>query len=258
MIDKTRSDIEIRAIYRYPVKGLSPELLERVTLKVGETLPFDRAYAIENGSGRFHPETPRHLPKINFLMLMRHERLAKLRTVFHDAEHRLEIRQDDELVASGDLRKGAGRMEIERFFKDYMQEELRGAPKLVFSAGHSFSDVAAKCLHIINMNSVRALENIAGRSLDPLRFRPNLIIDGPPAFTELDWVDRHLTQKDVKLNVFKRTERCAATNVDPSTAHRDMTIPALLKEHFGHSDFGVYARVEEEGEISSGTSLYLD
>ena len=42
-------------------------------------MPFDRAYAIENGPGRFDPEHPAHLPKINFLMLMRNERLATLR-----------------------------------------------------------------------------------------------------------------------------------------------------------------------------------
>ena len=45
----------VSAIYRYPVKGLTPEKLDGVELKPGETLPFDRAYAIENGPGRFDP-----------------------------------------------------------------------------------------------------------------------------------------------------------------------------------------------------------
>ena len=65
-------------LYRYPVKGLSPERLDRVEVTSGETLPFDRAYAIENGPGRFDAAAPRHLPKVNFLMLMRDERLATL------------------------------------------------------------------------------------------------------------------------------------------------------------------------------------
>ena len=47
------------ALYRYPVKGLTPEPLERVRLTAGETLPFDRAYAIENGPGRFDPASSR-------------------------------------------------------------------------------------------------------------------------------------------------------------------------------------------------------
>ncbi len=81
----------IAALYRYPVKGMSAERLERVDLQPGETIPFDRAYAIENGPGRFDPEAPRHLAKINFLMLMRDERLATLdvplRSGYADPDH---------------------------------------------------------------------------------------------------------------------------------------------------------------------------
>jgi Uncharacterized Fe-S protein len=49
---------QIQGIYRYPVKGLSAEQLASVVLATGQTLPADRAYAIENGpSGSTH----RHL-----------------------------------------------------------------------------------------------------------------------------------------------------------------------------------------------------
>ena len=68
--------MHVISLYRYPVKGLSPQALPVLRLKTGETVPFDRAYAIENGPGRFDPDNPRYLPKINFLMLMRNERLA--------------------------------------------------------------------------------------------------------------------------------------------------------------------------------------
>ena len=54
----------IVSLYRYPVKGLTPEKMDSVTLAPGETLPFDRAFAIENGPGRFDPANPRHLPKM--------------------------------------------------------------------------------------------------------------------------------------------------------------------------------------------------
>ena len=78
MQDTPRAATDVAALYRYPVKGLTPEPLQSVALAAGETVPFDRAYAIENGPGRFDPDAPRHLPKINFLMLMRDERLATL------------------------------------------------------------------------------------------------------------------------------------------------------------------------------------
>ena len=46
---------QIESIYRYPVKGFSPERLPQVTLTKGATLPLDRAYAVENGPSKFDP-----------------------------------------------------------------------------------------------------------------------------------------------------------------------------------------------------------
>jgi uncharacterized protein YcbX len=46
------------AIYRYPVKGLSPDRLSRTTLVAGQTIPCDRLYAVENGPSGFDPRTP--------------------------------------------------------------------------------------------------------------------------------------------------------------------------------------------------------
>src|SRR5512145_3175803 len=105
----------VRAIFRYPVKGLSAEALERVALEPGGTLPYDRAWAIENGQGRFDPEQPKHLPKIHFLMLMRNERLATLETRFDDASQTLTILRAGKQVARGDLATKLGRTMIEQF-----------------------------------------------------------------------------------------------------------------------------------------------
>ena len=78
------ADAAIRSIYRYPVKGLSPEPLPHVALTPGQTVPGDRLYAIENGPSGFDPAAPKYQPKIRFLMLMKNERLATLRTRFDD------------------------------------------------------------------------------------------------------------------------------------------------------------------------------
>ena len=245
----------VAGLYRYPVKGLSPEPLERMVLSPGCTVSFDRAYAIENGPGRFDPEHPAHLPKINFLMLMRDERLATLTTKFDDESETLTIFRAGKQVARGDLRTPLGRKMIEQFIAAYMQEELRGAPRIVFADGHSFSDVAAKCLHIVNLASLRELERVVGRSVNALRFRPNVVIDGAPPWSEFEWKEKALRLGGVRLEFIKRTERCAATNVDPENGKRDMAIPAALMHAYGHSDFGVYARVISDGEITVGDAV---
>jgi hypothetical protein len=245
----------IEALYRYPVKGLSPEPLAEVHLAPGATMPFDRTFAIENGPGRFDPDSPRHLPKINFLMLMRDERLAGLATRFEDATATLIIHRDGRQVAQGALTSRIGRQMLEQFFAAYMKGSLRGPPRIVTAPGHSFSDVAAKCLHIINLASLRELERALGRTLEPLRFRANLHLDGLPAFEERRWLDRDLRLGGVKVTVFDRTGRCEATNVNPRTAARDAAIPQLLQRTYGHTDFGVYAKVTGGGRMAAGDTV---
>ncbi|MFZ9635873.1 MAG: MOSC N-terminal beta barrel domain-containing protein, partial [Alphaproteobacteria bacterium] len=103
----------VASIHRYPVKGLSPEPLARVELSPGEGLPHDRRYALHVGAGGFDPAAPAWMAKTNFLMLMRDERLARLRTRFDPATSVLSIERDGKQVARGNLEEPAGRMVVE-------------------------------------------------------------------------------------------------------------------------------------------------
>jgi hypothetical protein len=89
-------------------------------------------------------------------MLMRNERLAALRTDFDEASHTLTIHREGRQAVRGDLRSKEGRLAIEAFFRRFMPKELHGPPKVLSSAGHSFSDVAKRVVSIINLASVAA------------------------------------------------------------------------------------------------------
>ncbi len=79
---------------------------------------------------------------------------------------------------------------------------------------------------------------------------------GWPAWHEFDLLDQELkVGNDVRLKVVKRIVRCAATNVDPATGIRDLTIPATLQQNLGHADCGVYAEVIAGGEIAVGDKI---
>ncbi len=248
---------QIVSLYRYPVKGLSPEPLGNVRLSPGEAFPGDRAYAIAQGDALFDPAAPDYLPKTHFLMLMRNERLATLRTRFDAARGELSITAPDGSSVQGRLDRVEGRHAIVDFIAAFMPEDLRGMPHVVHADGHMFSDVPAKFVSLINVASCAALEPLAGRPVDPLRFRANIYFDGLPAWEELDWNGRRLRIGTVELEVTKRTQRCAATNVDPQSGVRDLNIPRLLHQNFGHADNGIYAKVLTGGEIRAGDSLGL-
>jgi hypothetical protein len=252
----TSGPASLRAIYRYPVKGLSPQPLERTRLAVGRPIAADRLYAIENGPCGFDPTAPAYFPKQRFLMLMRNERLAALRTDYDEPSHTLTIEWEGRQAARGDLRSKDGRLAVETFFRRFMPKELSGAPKVLYGGDHSFSDVARKVVSIINLTSVAAVEGAAGAPVNPLRFRGNLYIAGWPAWREFDLLGEELMiGQTARLKVVKRIQRCAATDVDPETGIRDLAIPRTLLENFHHTDCGVYAEVIATGDISVGDSI---
>jgi uncharacterized protein YcbX len=245
----------IQAIYRYPVKGLTPQPLARTRLTAGATLPADRLYAIENGPCGFDPADPKYFPKQRFLMLMRNERLAALRTDYDETSHTLTIQCEGREAARGDLRTKEGRLAIEAFFRRFMPNELNGPPKVLVGQGHSFSDVAKKVVSIINLSSVAAVETAAGAAVHPLRFRGNIYVAGWPAWHEFDLIGREFAVGGARLKMVKRIVRCAATDVDPDTGIRDLTLPRTLMQSFGHANCGVYAEVTAGGDIARGDAL---
>jgi uncharacterized protein YcbX len=245
----------VKSIYRYPVKGLTPQGLARTRLEPGQTLPADRLYAVENGPSGFDPAAPAYFPKQRFLMLMRNERLARLRTDYDEESHTLTIHWEGREAARGDLRSAQGRRAIERFLAEYCADELRGPPRVLYGEGHSFSDVAKKVVSIINLASVAAVGTAIGAPVAPLRFRGNVYVEGWPAWREFDLIGRELAIGGARLKVVKRIVRCAATEVDPDTGIRDLAVPRTLMANFGHADCGVYAEVVAGGEVAEGDRI---
>jgi uncharacterized protein YcbX len=250
--------MRVVSLYRYPVKGLSPERLEHVRLERGAYFPGDRLYAIENGPSGFEPAAPRHQPKIKFLMLMRNAALARLHTRYDDATHVLSVSGEAGSVAA-DLSTPAGRLALEAFVRRALPRELRGPPKVLAAPdGFRFTDSGRGFVSLINLASVRAVGEMVGRPADPLRFRGNVMVDGLEPWAELDLVGAELaTASGLRLRITKRIERCAATNVDPQTGERDMDIPRTLLQRLGHPDCGIYAEVLASGELQPGTRLEL-
>jgi uncharacterized protein YcbX len=254
--EKAVNSAKVEGIFRYPVKGLSPERVAKARLAPGQTIAGDRIYAIENGPSGFDPAAPTYFPKNRFLMLMRNERLANLDTRYDDATQVLTINEGGREVARGDLSTPSGRQAIEDFFAAYCAGELRGPPRILHGAGHSFSDVARKVVSVINLASVAQIETLLGAAVNPLRFRGNVYVTGWPAWREFDLVGEEIgIGPRARLKIVKRIARCAATNVDPDTGIRDLDIPAALLRSYDHTDCGIYGEVIAAGDIAPGDAV---
>jgi len=252
----------IAALYRYPVKGLSPERLERVALTPRACVPHDRRFALARAATQFDPQRPAWLSKAHFFMLMREEKLAHLKTRFDETSGEFGIDRDGQTLLRARITDAAGRAEIEAFFADFLKEFPDGPPRIVEAPGHTFADAKQKpaaeggqYVSFINLASIAALEKVAGVPVDPLRFRANAYFTGTPSWSEMEWTGADMKAGGARLRVVSPITRCAATVVNPATAERDLNIPAILQREFGHNCMGVYGEVVEGGEISTGSVI---
>ena len=253
----------VTAIYRYPVKGLSAEKIDRVTLLPGECLPHDRRFAIALGSTTFDPEHPEWLPKTHFVMLMRDEKLARLQTRFDVESGVLSIAEGGQVLLRATMSDPQGRGLVAEFLTNFLGDAVDGPLRVVSASGHAFADARRrpnattdKYVSLINRASIAALEAAMGIPVDPIRFRANTYFGGASAWCEQDWIDSEINLGAARLRVISPITRCAATQVNPVTAERDLDIVTALGRTFGHTNMGVYAEVVAGGEMSVGDLLY--
>jgi uncharacterized protein len=253
-----RSVVEL---YRYPVKGLSAERLPALELTRDHGLRWDREFAIALGSTSFDPDHPEPLDKGFFLMLRNNETLAALETKFDPATGTLTILEAGKPVLSANLTTAAEREMVEIFFAGYIGAAAKGRPRVVRAEGHKFTDasvmspVMMRAVSVINLASVRALENAIGAAVDPLRFRGNVYLEGLEPWEELEWVGHDIRIGKLAFRGLERTPRCAAVNVNPRTAQRDLNLPKAIMKNFGHTDLGVYVETVVGGELRIGDTV---
>lgn len=244
----------VTAIYRYPIKGLSPQAMTRVDLEAGGAFPFDRVFALARPGGPVDPAAPKWASKSAFLMLMLDERLAELKTHLDIETRHLTIAEGDRRLLAADLDDEGEWPTIEAFFRARVPS-LSGTPRLVRSRGGHFMDKPENFISLINLATIRSLEQQWGYAIDPLRFRANVYIDGVGAWEEFNWIGADIRLGDTIFTVDRRNGRCAATNVDPATGRRDLDIPASLRADFGHRDLGVYLTTRVGGGIKIGDAV---
>ncbi|MDA0764282.1 MAG: MOSC domain-containing protein [Proteobacteria bacterium] len=232
--------------------------MNEIFLKKDAVIPGDREFALARHDVEYNYKEPVYLRKINFLALVKDEKLAKLQTKFNPKTMHLLIALDKEILIDNFLSDSKSINEIEIFFQEYLNLPINEKPNLVQGfeveknnwLTHSFSDIPDKAISIINMATVIDLEAKTKKKIDAIRFRGNFIIEGGSAWEEFNWIGKKVKIGNSILEIFKKTQRCAATTVNPDTGIRDINVPKEISSHYGHVDLGVYAKVIKSGSVS--------
>lgn len=247
----------VAGIFRHPVKGFTPESLQHADLAPSEGFPHDRIWAVENGPSGYDPEAPAFTPKQKFTVLAAIPKVAAARTRYDEASGVLSVEATGAPVFAGRLDEAEGREGFAAWLTAFLDsEDLRGPLKVVDArGGFRFTDHPLGQVSIVNLASVRDLAQKMGVELDPLRFRANLYVEGWPAWAENEWEGRELMVGWAKAKVFKPIVRCAATEVDPTTAVRDLEVVKALFDNYGHMFCGVYVRMVSAGRVGLGDAV---
>lgn len=247
----------VAAIFRHPVKGFTPEPLDQVDLAPGDGFPHDRLWAVENGPSGYDPAAPAWVSKQKFTVLAAIPKVAAARTRYDEASGVLTAQAPGAGGFAGRLAEAEGREAFAAWLGSLLDaDDIRGPLKVVEATGKfRFTDHPAGQVSIINMASVRDLSQKLGVELDPLRFRANLYVEGWPAWVENDWEGRDLMLGWARAKVFKPIVRCAATEVDPTTAVRDIEVVKALFDNYGHMHCGIYVHVTSPGRVALGDAV---
>lgn len=232
------------ALYRYPVKGFTPEECRTLTILDEGRVAGDRVLAFRFGDstvpdaawGRKH----------DCVVLMNTPGLARLAIRFDHRAQRLTIGLDGGVLADEALNE-AGRRRLaaamERYVVELPENPLSGHPKRVplrlvgDGVTPRFQDNVDGHTTLHGRGSLAALSIAAADpQLSEVRFRSNIAVGGLDAWEELDWMGRKLRVGEVEFEVVKRKVRCLATHANPRTGQRDSTVMATLMRAFGQQE----------------------
>lgn len=262
---------ELIDIVVYPVKGLSGGALDRVQVTT-RGIPFDRLLALapsqeeapdSSGQAVLTAVSAPTLETFSDLYsLDTHERLAGISTSVDPVSQRLTISVQGHVVAECSLKSTDGLAKGIAVLANVLDldspDQLRlVAAKPDFNFGWPGIEQTSHmwACHVVNLASVRDLESRIDHKVDPRRFRANLYVDLHEPWVERDWLDQRFSIGDVSFECVQASTRCATTEVNPATALRDLPLPRLLMQHYGHTELGFYATIANDGELTIGQDV---
>ncbi|WP_108485548.1 MOSC domain-containing protein [Oceaniglobus ichthyenteri] len=234
-------------IWRHPIKSHGREALQKVTLSAGQTMPWDRRWAIAHEMSQ--ADDTAWARCANFSIGAKVPGLLAIDATLDETTGTVTLTHPDRPDFTFDPDGDA------TAFLDWvcplMPQNRAASARVVRVPGRGMADSSFPSVSIMNMASHRAVEQKLARPLDIRRWRGNLWLDGLGPWEEHDWLDKDIRIGEVTLRPVERIERCMSPTANPETGLRDTDILGTL-ETWGHRDFGLRA------EVITGGTLHLN
>jgi uncharacterized protein YcbX len=239
----------VAALYRYPVKGFTPEECDTLTVRDDGRIAGDRVLSIRFADSAAADDA--WSKKTEMVALMNTPGLARLHLRFEAEARRLHLSVASTILVDAVLNQ-EGRQRLATAVAAYVltldENPLAGHPERlplrVIGDGRTprYHDAEAGQVTLHGRGSLHALTAaLATAAVSELRFRSNIALEGLDAWEELRWVGRQVRIGTVTFDVVRPKVRCLATHANPTTGARDVPMLTTLTTAFGQEKptFGV-------------------
>ena len=246
----------VAQLWRHPIKSHGREALDAVTLTAGQTMPWDRHWAVTHAATHFVPGSWAACQ--NFMISSRTPGLAGIWAELDEGAATLTLRHQD----LGELTFAPNNPLGVVAFLDWtlpLCPDNRARPVgLVTVPGRGMTDTEYPSVSVMNAASHNAVAIAAGHTLDAERWRGNIWLTGFDAWEELTWIGRTIAIGPVVLAIREPIVRCQSTAANPYSGQRDVDTLGLLTDGWTHKNFGVYAEVVVGGMVRLGDSAKVN
>lgn len=238
----------VRHIWRHPIKAHGVEALSTVTLTAGETMPWDRAWAVVHELSK--TDGSEWASCGNFSRGAKAPSLMAITALLDEPGQNITLNHPNlpEITLNPDTDSAA----FLNWVRPIMPANRSASARIVRAVERGMTDTDFPSVSLNNLASNQAVSKKLGVDLSPLRWRGNLWFDGLEPWEEFDWVGKRVRIGGVELDIKERITRCMATTVNPATGLRDADTLATLQDNWGHRQFGVYGIVVTTGQIALG------
>lgn len=275
------TNVRVKQLFTHPVKGLTPQAENRVSLQAGHGIPGDRTFALmydsdtsvgaeccggKLQSANLLATVVPWMKKQNFAMQCDWPGLAALDCHYEPQTAVLTVKRKGVELLVAQTNTPAGRDRISAFFTGYLaaihpslaaRHPDRAPLRLVGDGSGTtrYPDREPVHLSLVSQATLEQLSDAAGQRVDVRRFRPNVVLEGVPAWAEFDWVGQEIQLGTARLEITAPINRCLNIDVNPDTGEQDLPLFSLLQKHFGHKQTGVLAKVTTSGTVALGDGL---
>ncbi|MEO0370154.1 MAG: MOSC N-terminal beta barrel domain-containing protein [Pseudomonadota bacterium] len=243
----------VRAIWRHPIKAHGRESVDRVVLKEGQTMPWDRTWAVAHELS--DADGTNWAPCRKFTRASAVPSVQGINAQVDEAGGRLTLSHPalDDLTFNPDREPEA----FLAWVRQIMPAEKPQSVRLVRAAAQGMTDTNYPSVSLINLASHAAVAQLTDPDLSVQRWRCNVHLDGLEAWAEFDWVGKTIRAGEVELHIEEPIERCKVPAANPETGLADTDILGALMRGFGHVNFGVSAVVTKTGSLGIGDRVEL-